>query len=378
MFFLLLALAAPDWAQTAAPVKKSEQELSRIRGRIQALQGRLDKDRGRKDEQRYALEQTERQIAQSLDQVRGLRDQVDKQQQKVAEVQQEKQHAQAVLDDERSGLARQLRAAYLIGQRGEVRLLLNLQNAQKVERVLTYYNYLNKARGTRMNSIFGKLDAVRAVEDKLRSELDALTELKEQQEQLLAALKTARSVRRETLKKLEERIADAIDEMKELQGQEKNIQSLLEGLRDVLADIPLTAAPGDDKPFPLLRGKLQWPARGRVLASYGQPKADGKLAWNGLWIAADEGDAVRAVARGRVAYVGWMQRYGLIVILEHENGYYTLYGHLSRAPLSEGETLAAGDTLAFAGSTGGHPQAGIYFELRKGRDAINPGDWLVK
>ena len=124
------------------------------------------------------------------------------------------------------------------------------------------------------------------------------------------------------------------------------------------------------------RGRLPWPLKGPLLARYGEDKADPRLSWKGLWIGADEGTPVRAVARGRVAYTGWMSRYGLIVVLEHENGYLTLYGHAATSTRSTGETVAAGDVIATAGDTGGYDKPGLYFEIRKGTDPLNPRDWL--
>jgi murein hydrolase activator len=133
-----------------------------------------------------------------------------------------------------------------------------------------------------------------------------------------------------------------------------------------------------DKPFSGQRGKLPWPARGKLIARYGQPKAGGKLSWKGHWIGAAEGAPVRAVARGRVVYVGWMHRYGLIVLVEHDGGYYSLYGHAQSATVSVGDSLRAGQVLARAGSTGGHEQPGVYFELRKGTKPIDPRQWLAR
>ena len=133
-----------------------------------------------------------------------------------------------------------------------------------------------------------------------------------------------------------------------------------------------------DKPFATLKGKLPWPARGALIARYGENKAGGRLTWNGHWIAADEGSAVRSVARGRAVYVGWMHRYGLIVLVEHEDGYFTLYGHCQTATVQVGDPVRAGQTIATAGNTGGYDQSGVYFEIRKGAEAINPQGWLAR
>lgn len=373
---LSLLSALPVAAQEEARIKQSQQELDRVKSRLQALQGRLKKDRGRQDEVREQLQQAEQTIAASQQRLRELRQEVEAQQRKVESTQREKARAEAALQAQRRALAQQLRAAYQIGGGGQLQMLLNQEGTQKVGRVLAYYDYLNKARATRIQNLFAQLDFVRAIEERLRADLDRLTALRTEQETTVAALEQKRADRSRYIQRLENRIADAVDEMKQLQENEKAIRNLLENLRDVLADIPLDL--DNDKPFSQQRGKLPWPVRGKLLATFGQTKAGGKFNWNGLWIATPEGATVRAVARGRIAYAGWMQRYGLIVILEHESGYYSLYGHLLRVPRSEGEWVNAGDTLAFAGNTGGHSDQGVYFEIRKGSSAINPQEWLEK
>ena len=381
VLLLCLCLAAGVPAQESKPPdkqteKQSEQELARVRARLQALRDRLEQDRGRKDELSVQLEQTEKQITQTQQQLRELREQIGAQQKRVEATRADKAAAQGALDRQRQALGRQMRAAYVIGQSGQLKLLLNQEDVQKVGRVLAYYDYLNKARGARIQSIFGNLDSMRLIEERLRAALDALTELRTEHEEALALLEKTREERARTVQRLSERIVDELDELKELEGSERRIQDLIENLHDVLADIPANL--GSDKPFAQQRGKLPWPLRGELLASYGQSKAGGKFIWRGLWIEAAEGAPVKAVARGRIAYAGWMQRYGLIVILEHENGYYTLYGHLQRVPRSEGEWINPGETLALAGNTGGYEQSGVYFEVRKGREPVNPNEWLGK
>ena len=365
-------------ADTRAEIKSNNEDLARVRSRIQALNARLLSERGKRDEVREQLERTEQSITEVQGQLKELGGRIDTQQVQVNKAQQDKAKATQELTAHKQALARQLRAAYSIGQRGQVKILLNQDSARTAGRVLHYYDYLNRARSQYLQRIFTQLDTLRGVENQLRAELDGLTEIKSEQDRALALLESTRAERAKTLTRLADRIADAMEEVKAQQANEQRIQSLLQNLKDLLADVPVKPAQGA-RGFTQLRGQLGWPARGSLLASFGQPKASGSgFNWNGLWIAADEGDPVRAAAAGRVAYAGWMQRYGLILIVEHDQGYYTLYGHLQRTPRSEGERVEAGETLGFAGNTGGHPRNGVYFELRKGRQALNPADWLQK
>ena len=140
----------------------------------------------------------------------------------------------------------------------------------------------------------------------------------------------------------------------------------MSSVRRALVDMPYDA--GGDKPFASAQGQTGWPLRGPVLARFGAPKAGGKLSWRGIWIGAPAGTPVQAIARGRVVYVGWMHSYGLIVIIEHGDDYYSLYGHSQSTNVSLGDLVHAGQTVSLAGESGGHEKPGVYLEIRKGKD----------
>jgi murein hydrolase activator len=285
----------------------------------------------------------------------------------------QRREADAQLRRQRAALGRQLRAAYVIGQRGQAKLVLNQDKSARLTRVMTYYDYLNRARVDRIARILEqaqKLDELVARVKRQTAELEAT---RERHQGALDQLEAVRDERAEMVRMLGQRIAGEEDELRRLKADERELGRLIRELGTALKDIPANLGA---TPFARLQGKLPWPLRGKLLAGYGDPKAGGRLKWNGLWIAGSEGDAVKAVARGRVAYVGWMHAYGLIVVLEHEGGYYSLYGHNQNVAVSIGDWVQTGDVIARVGATGGHDKTGLYFELRKGTAAINPRLWF--
>lgn len=371
------ATAPPAAAQAQSrDLKASAQELERARARIQALQTRLDRDRGRQDELRGQLEQTERRIADIAAGLRELNEDIRRQAAEVKRIQAERGEAERALRAERQALARQVRAAYVIGQRGKTKLVLNQDRMPQLSRVVTYYDYLHRVRAGHIERIGLQVERLLGLERRLKAESERLQTLRNRQTGALQALEAGRAERRQTLKTLAARIRNEAGELKQLQANEQELRGLLNSLRDALSDIPLDLGRG--RPFGKLKGRLPWPLRGKLLARFGAPKVGDKLRWNGVWIQGQEGDPVRAVARGRVAYVGWMHRYGLIVVLEHEGGYYTLYGHNQSVTAQLGEWLDPGDALARVGDSGGHSRTGLYFEIRKGTDALDPRQWLAR
>ena len=135
---------------------------------------------------------------------------------------------------------------------------------------------------------------------------------------------------------------------------------------------------GPSKPFAQMRGRLPWPVRGRVLHRYGEQRPGGRLLWEGMLIESAAGGEVKSVAAGRVAFADWLPHYGLLVILEHGDGYLSLYGHNQTLYKQLGEWVQRGERIAASGDSGGQQRAALYFEVRKGKEPQDPRKWLAK
>lgn len=374
---LLIALFAATTAHAAADrISDKQKALDEVRSRISELQKQVEADQSEHDTLARDMQTVERKIAKASQTMRDTRRKLDEQQRKMRQTQADQKDALAALDARRAGLARQIRAAYVLGKQGETQLLLNVDNAQTVGRMLTYYGYLQSAQLAAIESIRARAQELDQLADRLQEQQSQLEQLRKDQAQTLADLKDQHAQRADVLNKLKSRLSGESDNLAQLKEDERNIRELIESLKKTLATLPPNVSPSD-KPFTSLQGKLPWPARGALLAQYGAAKAGGRLRWNGHWIAAREGTSIQAVAQGRVVYVGWMHRYGLIVLIEHDGGYFTLYGHCQTADVQLGDAVRAGQTIAAAGTTGGYEQSGVYFEIRKGADAIDPDRWLA-
>jgi septal ring factor EnvC (AmiA/AmiB activator) len=376
----VLCVLVANVGAAAADSRERQAQLDKLRSRIGELSQSIEKDQNRRDALARELQSTERRIAAAEAERTSLQRQTEAQRARIHETEQQLVASRRTLDQRHQGLAQQLRAAYIIGRQGQTQLLLNQNDVHKVGRVLVYYEYLQRAQAGAIESIRGRVDELEAMSERLQGEIARLTELKARQDATIKELRESRSSRSNTLAKLRKRIGDEKSELERLRADERSIGELIKRVEKTLADLPPPATPDrySDKPLQSQRGKLPWPARGKLIARYGEAKAGGKLTWKGHWIAAAEGAPVKVVARGRVVYVGWLHRYGLIVLVEHDGGYYSLYGHAQAATVNVGDSLSAGQVLARAGNTGGHEQPGVYFELRKGTQAIDPRQWLAR
>jgi septal ring factor EnvC (AmiA/AmiB activator) len=355
--------------------QQSAEELAKVRSRIDAVSQTMQRDKGEQDQLRAAVEAAERKVDEAGNETRRIAAQIELQNAQVNQAQAQRAAAQQRLAAQRDALARQLRASYMMGRGGKAELLLSQQDPDRLDRMLVYYDSLNRARASAIQSVNAEISKVAELQRQYQGQLDALHALQDSRRKALTALEADRQERAEAMQKVSERLAGEAEELKGLQASEKQLGDLIEQLRQALADVPVEPE-GGDKSFPEMRGQMAWPLRGELLAHYGDAKAGGRLQWKGLWIAAQEGELVRASSRGRVAYVGWLSSYGLIVVLQHDKGFFTLYGHNSAVTRSAGEWVGAGEVIAKAGNTGGYEQTGLYFEVRRGSEPMDPKEWL--
>lgn len=368
-------LAAPAGAEDAR-LQQSQAELQTLRSRIETINRKLAEDRGERDGLRTALQSAERQASRAAEQLAGIERDLATQRREVAAATQRQQNASAELERHRRQLGDQVRAAYRLGQQSRLKLLLNQQDPARVQRTMTYFDYLNRARAERIVDVDAAVHELGEAERELRAGEAQLQALRDSQQTALTRIAASRAERERTLAAIERRLREGDGQLAQMARDEARLHGLIEALRDALADVPAQIA--DGRPLSELRGQLPWPAQGTVLAGFGQPKSGGRLHWRGIWIGLEAGTPVRAIAHGRVAWVGWMHRYGLVVVIEHAGGYFSLYGHAQSSTLRTGEWVRAGEVVAHAGDTGGHDRNGIYLELRRGADPVDPVAWLAK
>jgi septal ring factor EnvC (AmiA/AmiB activator) len=373
---LLLWGAAGRADNEEAKLKQSTQQLEKMQSRIKALDQALAESRGHRDALVSEIEATEARLDQLKQDLAQRQAATAQKSSALRKTRAERAAVEQKLAAQQSLLARQIRAAYLVGRRGPEKLVLRQDDGARMQRLLTDFDYFNRARVAVIESIRSQRAALVELEQRQQAQSSELKTAQAEQERVIAQLAGARAQRLEALDKLKKRIAGGESELQQLKGDEQQLVGLIAKLKDLLAEIP----PGfhGDQPLGKQKGRLPWPSRGRLLARYGSAKAEGKLKWSGIWIAAPEGAPVRAVANGRVAYVGRLQRFGLLAVVEHSDGYFTLYGHSAEVLKSAGDRVRAGEVIAHAGTSGGHEQPGVYFELRKGSQAVDPMEWLGK
>jgi septal ring factor EnvC (AmiA/AmiB activator) len=361
-------------AQAAGNASASQQaQLKELRARIAKLQANLDQDIQARGQVQSRLRDSEQQIAKQADSLQTVSASVAQAQTRLATLQREQAQQQAVLDAQKTALAQQIRAAYMQGQDSRLQLLLNARDPATLDRLLAYYDYMNKARAARIQAVRTQLDTLARINTRVKQQLAALTDLRQQRGQTLAQLKTSRETRKLALAQLNKRIRSRGQQLARMQSDERHLRDLLNNLQQTLADIPADLE-GHHR-FSSLRGRLPWPVAGRIIQTFGAPLAGGRLRAYGDLIAAPLGTPVRAIAYGRVVFADWLPHFGLLVIIDHGGGYMSIYAHNQSVYAHVGDWVQMGETIATLGDSGGQGQAALYFEIRHRGVALSPRDW---
>lgn len=276
------------------------------------------------------------------------------------------------LAEQRQYLSQQIRAAYKTGGNNYLKLLLNQQNPEHVGRVLAYYNYDVRARSKRITDINTALTEISLLEQQIQSETQVLTQLQHDQEKKLEEFQAYRSSREEITSTLHTYIDEQGAQLQILQSNEKELANLVNELKDKELAIQIFE---DTPPFNSLQGRLDWPIRGKIASRFGSLRKGGQLKWQGVTIAAKTGVEVKAITTGKVVFADWFRNLGLLMILDHGDGFMSLYGHNERLLKKPGDWVLAGDSIARVGDTGGQQKSGLYFEIRQNGNPINPDLW---
>lgn len=367
----LLLLSQPCFAGDEA----QQEELHNIQARIADVTRNLEEIRNQKDELQGQLADSEKDYGVSVFALKNLTQQAVNKRRELTQIQNRIVQQKQKISRQSRELEGMVRSAYALGQKDRLKMMLNQQDPALSSRMLAYYRYMNQSRLQRLQEISASLHALQALEQDQRQQSEHLNGLLELQEFEQAKLTGIKDERRALLVELEKDYTSNRQQLSQLQESERQLQGLLGSLQEVSDAFPFD--PGlSGRAFSELRGELAWPVRGKLLKTFGSVRDEGS--WDGVLIEADEGAEIRAVGDGRVIYADWLRGYGLLMIIDHEEGYMTLYAFNQSLYKRVGDNVAAGEVIAAVGESGGRDQSGLYFGIRKDGKAVDPVLWCRK
>ena len=375
----------------------AERKLKQVQTELKSVAAERRKLEGQRGEASRTLRQADEQVGGVQRTLRKTQDTLRQDSAALVELQADRARLAQDEAAKRAELARLLRAAQVAGQAAPLKALLAQDRVAEAERALAYQGYLQRGQVERLRVLSAELQRLDSVQREIAERRASLDQATRAQAAQLASLQRAREERARLLAGIDQQYKDRASREKALGRDAKALQGLLAQLRAAAARAARDAArakartdadparradAGKRRPAvasapPLRVGGLGWPVAGNLLASFGGRLPDGRRS-DGVLIAAPAGTAIKAVADGTVVFADWMTGYGNILIVDHGNGYMSLYAHADGLLKDPGTPVRRGDPVATVGTSGGQEMAALYFELRRNGAPVNPAGWLTR
>ncbi|MDY0205399.1 MAG: murein hydrolase activator EnvC [Pseudomonas sp.] len=407
-----VAVANDQRAQTQQQIAQSAKDIAE-------LKKQLSKIEQEKSSAEHALKKTEKEIGDLEKQVNDLKQQEKKTEDELKVLDQQKKKLQSARIEQQKLIAIQARAAFQSGQNEPLRLLLNQQDPEKFSRNLTYYQYMGQARQQQITTFNETLRQLTNVSAQIVEQQDLLAEQKKSVISKQDSLKTLRQQRQQKVTTLAQQQRKESQSLKTRQADQVALNKVLSTIEATLArqareaqeaerkrqqriaeqqreqaqqhlankrptkafdknskqTVVSTAVTHSGGSFSKVRGQLPWPVNGRIIANFGSPRGDSRSKWDGVLISSQAGTQVRAIHSGRVVFADWLRGAGLLIIVDHGDGYLSLYGHNQSLLSNPGDTVKAGQAISTVGNTGGRDQAALYFAIRQKGQPADPTKW---
>jgi len=379
--FLLGAWVSHAYAedlQTSNELNKVESDINGVK---QAMQ-RLSQE---KDNLQNLLAETEKHYGETATLLKTLHAQIEKKRESLDTIRLDMVSYQAEIDTLSKELADQIKLAYAIGQKEKLKLLLNQEDPTISSRMMVYFNYFNKERLKKLVDLETAVRHLEQLDKQKQTETELLEHDLEKKKSEQIVLDEARKKRNKLLVQIANDFSSREQQLSQLQESENRLRSLMASLPVTDEELAVDAeqakelSPSKDNSseiitnFAALKGKLPWPVNGKLIRKFGSARTEGT--WDGVLIDAGEGMEIKAVTGGKVVYAEWLRSYGLLIIIDHGEGYMTLYAFNQSLYKHTGDLVKAGDVIASVGQSGGRSQAGLYFGIRKKGEPIDPLEW---
>lgn len=349
--------------------------MQNLQGDIKQLQSWLNKAQQQSSKLNQKLAQSEKQIGSLSQQLKHSQTKLNQLRAKNATLQEQASQLQDSLFEQEQALAQHLRQQYQTQQRQQSGLLFSLTDASDASRMMAYFRYLHQAQAEQLAAYRNSLETLNLVQQQQADTELALQQEIHQLEQRQAKLKQARKDQQQAVSELRQQQQNKSQKLASSQAAKQQVQDLLEQLEIALKKAQ-TQAQG--QPFTKQKGRLSWPLQGKVLNRFGTQQSAYPLSEHGWLIKAKAGSDVQAVHAGQVVFANWLKGYGLLMIIDHGDGFLTLYGQNQSLYREVGDKVAAGDLIASSGKSGGQQHEALYFSIRRDGQPQNPARWLSR
>ena len=413
MFKWLFTLLLCMFCATSFAAKKidvAKEDLSDLHEKIEALKKELEGNQVAHKDASDELKSSETAISSANKKLYDINQKQKQNKNTLNSLKKQSLNLNESLGQQQQRLSKLLRQQYMHGNQSYSQLILQNKNPSEITRDVKYFSYIAKEHAKVIDNMQGSLIKVKALNKKTAATLQEVADLKAKQEAEKSELEQQKQEKSKVVKTLSKQISAQRNEIDKLKRDEKSLSNLVERLAKIIPKTKLkltkkiakkkqqntvddevetpsqTIAKNEETPtdaysgsnFVALKGKLRLPVRGDVTNRFGAARADTGVSWKGLFIKAAEGNDVKTVADGRVVFADWMRGFGNLIIVDHGNGYMSLYGNNQAVLKGVGDEVNAGDAIASVGNSGGNESNGLYYELRKNSAPFDPMSWSVR
>jgi septal ring factor EnvC (AmiA/AmiB activator) len=371
---LFLLALGPAFAQEDEETQTRAQ-LEKLRHDMAALSGELERDVKTRGSLQSDLRDSELAIGRTRKNIEQTRKRLQQAQSKLAQLRRQRQELLISRNEQQQLIGREIQMAYQMGRQGQLKLLLNQERPDTLARSMAYYEYFYAARQDHIERYLEILAGIDKVEPDIVATTFQLetsrTTLDEQERQLVSG----KQQRQRDLGLLNKSISGKDARLQKMAVDREELERLLEVIEEAVAELRL---PPQFQDFASQKGAMYWPVTGNPSNRYGGRRSGSQMRWRGLMIPAIEGSNVASIHHGRVVFADWFRGSGLLLIIDHGDGYMSLYAHNQALLREVGEWVSGGSLVALVGNSGGAQEAALYFEIRHDGKPINPNEWMSR
>ncbi|HQS37025.1 MAG: peptidase M23 [Methylotenera sp. 24-45-7] len=392
-------------AHAEKKVEQPKRALNDVHERLESLKKELNESKEAHKDAADALKDSEKAISEANKKLYEIAKKQQANKETLSKLQQDSEKTNQALAQQQQLLSSQLYQQYMHGEQSYVQMILQSEQPSLIARDIHYFSYIAKARTETIRKMQANLDKLNKLNQETAAALQQVAELKQKQIEERRTLEQQKLAKSKVVKSLSKQIATQRSEIKKLKRDEKRLAQLVERLAQAALAKPrlskkLSSKPNTDNEsagqnnqkviasnqtlpsdevtginFSALKGKLRLPVRGDVTNRFGGNREDSGVSWKGLFIRASEGAEVKSVAGGRVVFADWLRGFGNLIIVDHGDGYMSLYGNNQSILKQAGDAVRGGDAIAYVGNSGGNASNGVYYELRRQSKPFDPLSW---
>ncbi len=368
----VLITCMPLPAASQSDEEKARRQLQELQGEIKRINREIASAGARRDSLQKQLRKADLELGRLQREMAANRRSIAENRAGLADLEQRRAELKDSLARQQDRIGAELKAAWQMGRQGQAKVLLSQENPHTVARALGYHRYFFQARNELLASYRNTLEELAALEADIATAIAGLEQQQAELNRQEARAQVAQEERRLAVANLNASIDSKGARLQKLEADRKELEALLQAIEEAVEKLQV---PENYQSFTAAMGKMPWPVQGKASNRFGRPRNEGKMRWQGVTIPAGEGTTVRAIHHGRVVYADWFRGSGLLLIIDHGEGYMSLYAHNESLLKEVGEWVSAGTPISTVGNSGGQDQAALYFEIRHQGKPTDPARW---